>query len=149
MFLLHQITWFERINWIELELELAVLGNCDVRISFTFVVIVMSVHNSLLLRWLWCQVSVDQSRWNHSYLKKKKKKKTVVIFTSKKKHLPKINYLLFIYSVNIPNCIPKIFWQKQYFRSTLNWIIDKGVSKYRNSITRTWIWKTTWVTDRL
>lgn len=118
MFLLHQITWFERINWIELELELAVLGNCDVRISFTFVVIVMSVHNSLLLRWLWCQVSVDQSRWNHSYLKKKKKKKTVVIFTSKKKHLPKINYLLFIYSVNIPYCIPKIFWQKQYFRST-------------------------------
>lgn len=149
MFLLHQITWFERINWIELELELAVLGNCDVRISFTFVVIVMSVHNSLLLRWLWCQVSVDQSRWNHSYLKKKKKKKTVVIFTSKKKHLPKTNYLLFIYSVNIPNCIPKIFWQKQYFRSTLNWIIDRGVSKYRNSITRTWIWKTTWVTDRL
>lgn len=104
MFLLHQITWFERINWIELELELAVLGNCDVRISFTFVVIVMSVHNSLLLRWLWCQVSVDQSRWNHSYLKKKKKeKKRQLLFLHLKRNIYRklITYFLSTQSISL------------------------------------------------
>lgn len=99
MFLLHQITWFERINWIEL--ELAVLGNCDVRISFTFVVIVMSVHNSLLLRWLWCQVSVDQSRWNHSYLKKKKKRQLLFLHLKRNIYRKLITYFLSTQSISL------------------------------------------------
>lgn len=100
MFLLHQITCLRKINWIELELELAVLGNCDVRISFTFVVIVMSVHNSLLLRWLWCQVSVDQSRWNHSYLFKKKRQ---LLFLHLKRNIYRklITYFLSTQSISL------------------------------------------------